>query len=63
LERDGSYYLEDESECGDDMVGLKRKVSSEFSPLNVYHHVDSWGSNLFGEGSRKGSSSNLGKEV
>lgn len=40
----------------------RRKVSSEFSPLAVSHHIDMWSSNLldlFGDGSRKGSASNL----
>ncbi|KAL1117802.1 hypothetical protein AAG570_004117 [Ranatra chinensis] len=61
LERDGSYF-EDESEYGgDDSLMYRRKVSSEFSPLVVYHHIDSWGSNQLTEGSRKGSTTNLGK--
>ncbi|PSN49786.1 hypothetical protein C0J52_01385 [Blattella germanica] len=42
--------------------GPQRRVSSEFSPLAVHQHLDYLSSNLldlFGEGSRKGSSSNL----
>ncbi|XP_069704600.1 DENN domain-containing protein Crag [Periplaneta americana] len=42
--------------------GPERRVSSEFSPLAVQQHLDYFSSNLldlFGEGSRKGSSSNL----
>ncbi|KDR07911.1 C-myc promoter-binding protein [Zootermopsis nevadensis] len=42
--------------------GPERRVSSEFSPLTVHQHLDYFSSNfldLFGEGSRKGSSSNL----
>lgn len=40
----------------------RRKISSEFSPLAVTQHIDSWSSNLldlFGDGSRKGSVNNL----
>lgn len=40
----------------------RRKISSEFSSLAVTQHIDSWSSNLldlFGDGSRKGSVSNL----
>lgn len=55
-----SLYNEDDP--ADGSGGLERRVSSEFSPLTVHQHLDYLSSNfldLFGEGSRKGSSSNL----
>lgn len=63
LERDACLY-EDESEYGDEVTGGRRKISSEFSPLYIGQHPDiSWGSNImdwFSDGSRKGSTTNLG---
>lgn len=53
------YYEEDPV---DGSSGPERRVSSEFSPLTVHQHLDYFSSNfldLFVEGSRKGSSSNL----
>jgi hypothetical protein len=66
LTRHGRVGGEAESLCyEEDLVdgssGPERRVSSEFSPLTV-HHLDYFSSNfldLFGDGSRKGSSSNL----
>uniref|UniRef100_A0A0A9WC26 C-myc promoter-binding protein n=3 Tax=Lygus hesperus TaxID=30085 RepID=A0A0A9WC26_LYGHE len=62
LERD-ACLIEDESEYADDMHYARRKISSEFSPLNR-GYGDSWGSNFLdrqGEMSRKGSTTNLGE--
>lgn len=53
------YY---EEETIDGSGGPERRVSSEFSPLIVHQHLDYFSSNFldfFGDGSRKGSSSNL----
>ncbi|XP_014271111.1 DENN domain-containing protein Crag isoform X3 [Halyomorpha halys] len=62
LERDACLY-EDESEYGDEVTSGRRKISSEFSPMNIGQHPDiSWGSNImdwFSDGSRKGSTTNL----
>ena len=47
---------------GGDEETIKRKVSSEFSPSSVSQQLDSWSANLmelFSDGSRKGSTSNL----
>lgn len=65
-DREGSYYEDDHVEGGsaaDDGTNnsRSRKVSSEFSP-SVTQNLEYWGSNLldlFGDNSRKGSSSNL----
>jgi hypothetical protein len=57
-EAESQYYEED---AVDGSSGPERRVSSEFSPLAV-HHFDYLSNNfldLFGDGSRKGSSSNL----
>ncbi|XP_065199879.1 C-myc promoter-binding protein isoform X2 [Planococcus citri] len=69
--KDGQY-LEDENETlnvhngvaslGGEETPVKRKISSEFSPSSVTMQLDSWGANLkelFSDGSRKGSTSNL----
>ena len=58
-EGENLYFEDDPVEGGD---APQRRVSSEFSPLAVHQHFDYLSSNLldlFGEGSRKGSSSNL----
>lgn len=47
---------------GGEETPVKRKISSEFSPSSVTLQLDSWGANLkelFSDGSRKGSTSNL----
>jgi len=67
LTRHGRVSGEAESLCYeedtvDGSSGLERRVSSEFPPLTVHQHLDYFSSNileLFGDGSRKGSSSNL----
>lgn len=67
LTRHGRVSGEAESLCYeedtvDGSSGPERRVSSEFSPLTVHQHLDYLSSNfldLFGDGSRKGSSSNL----
>lgn len=67
LTRHGRVSGEAESPyCEEDAVdgssGPERRVSNEFSPLTVHQHLDQFSSNfldLFGDGSRKGSSSNL----
>ncbi|XP_063215911.1 DENN domain-containing protein Crag isoform X5 [Bacillus rossius redtenbacheri] len=54
-----SVYSEGEVDVPVESV---RRISNEFSPLAVHMHLDYWGNNfldLFGEGSRKGSASNL----
>lgn len=51
-----------EEEPTDGSNGPERRVSSEFVPLTVHQHLDHLSVNfldLFGDGSRKGSSSNL----
>jgi hypothetical protein len=51
-----------EEDTVDGSGGPERRVSSEFSPLTVHQHLDYLSSNFlefFGDGSRKGSSSNL----
>ncbi|XP_034241706.1 DENN domain-containing protein Crag isoform X3 [Thrips palmi] len=65
-DREGSYYEDDHQEgscVADDGTNTtrSRKVSSEFSP-SVTQNLEYWSSNLldlFGDNSRKGSSSNL----
>jgi hypothetical protein len=55
-----SLYCEEDAIDGSS--GPERRVSNEFSPLTVHQHLDHLSSNLkdlFGDGSRKGSSSNL----
>ena len=67
LTRHGRVCGEAESLCYeedtvDGSSGPERRVSSEFSPLTAHQHLDHFSSNfldLFGDGSRKGSSSNL----
>lgn len=47
---------------GGDEETVRRKTSNEFSPSSVTQQLDSWGANfmeLFSDGSRKGSTSNL----
>ncbi|XP_068081493.1 DENN domain-containing protein Crag isoform X2 [Anabrus simplex] len=61
-ERDSSFYEEDTADATVAAPEERRRISSEFSPLAVQQHIDAWGSNLmelFSDGSRKGSSSNL----
>lgn len=66
MDREGSYYDDDHPEgssTADDSNNTtrSRKVSNEFSP-SVTQNLEYWGSNLldlFGDTSRKGSSSNL----
>lgn len=51
-----------EEEPTDGGNGPERRVSNEFMPLTVHQHFDHFSANikdLFGDGSRKGSSSNL----
>ncbi|XP_023718394.1 DENN domain-containing protein Crag isoform X4 [Cryptotermes secundus] len=51
-----------EEEPTDGSNGPERRVSNEFVPLTVHQHLDHFSANikdLFGDGSRKGSSSNL----
>jgi hypothetical protein len=51
-----------EEESVDVSSGPERRVSNEFAPLTIPQHLDYFGGNfldLFGDGSRKGSSSNL----
>jgi hypothetical protein len=58
-EAENLYYEEDPV---DGSNGPERRVSNEFSPLTVHQHLDYFSTNfldLFGDGSRKGSSSNL----
>jgi hypothetical protein len=58
-EAENLYY---EEESVDVSSGPERRVSNEFTPLTVPQHLDYFGANfldLFGDGSRKGSSSNL----
>ncbi|XP_026288587.1 DENN domain-containing protein Crag isoform X3 [Frankliniella occidentalis] len=65
-DREGSYYDDDHPEGSSSVeesanTSRSRKVSSEFSP-SVTQNLEYWGSNLldlFGDNSRKGSSSNL----
>jgi hypothetical protein len=55
-----NLYCEEEPTDGSN--GPERRVSNEFSPLPVHQHLDYISANirdLFGEGSRKGSCSNL----
>lgn len=59
---DDSYQQEGTDSTTVDTTYPRRKISSEFSPLAVSQHIDAWSSNLmdlFGDGSRKGSVSNL----
>ncbi|CAG2057265.1 unnamed protein product, partial [Timema podura] len=58
-DRDSLYS---EGDTADTTTESVRRISNEFSPLAVHMHLDYWGNNffdLFGEGSRKGSASNL----
>lgn len=51
-----------EEDTVDGSGGPERRVSSEFSPLTVHPHLDYFSTNFldrFGDGSRKGSYSNL----
>lgn len=55
-------YLGEGDATATDSQNPRRKISSEFSSLAVSQHIDTWSSNLlelFGDGSRKGSVSNL----
>jgi hypothetical protein len=55
-----NLYCEEEPTDGSN--GPERRASNEFSPLTAHQHRDYFSANirdLFGDGSRKGSSSNL----
>nr|XP_018916356.1 PREDICTED: C-myc promoter-binding protein isoform X2 [Bemisia tabaci] len=64
LSRDRDYYMNDDDLLQDTVneeSSFRRKISSEFSPLAMSQQSDYWSNfmELFGDGSRKGSTSNL----